>query len=449
MILKKIRNWAESNPYWFLIIFGIVVRIAIFLLYSGHVSIFNDSEGYLKLARFIKLWNFEDYDGGRTPGYPFLIFFAGLSENLTAIYQSILGVCTSLMLYYSFYKSSGNRKFSLFAGLIPSVFLHLLFYERGILSETLTMFMLVFCIWLLWKFNFFSKTLSLKNSLIIGLVATMAFIVRPMFMILPPFIAFSYLVLNFRVGIFHNLSRVLLFCLPLFLFHYYWSAFNETHTGYKSITSFSGINLAQNTVFFVEKANDNYADIRDIHVRKRDSLIKSNSDPAMAIWYVYEEMNKKKSITVAEFSQLLNPMNTDLITNHPQDYAIQVLHSWTNFWKTGIMWNYDSFKVKEVKWILAGFWLYIMVPIIILIKIVFLLICCYHFYIRIKKKKWIFNFEFFCVLLILGASVGQALVTFGSNARFSIPFFPFILIVVLKFYLNLNKKYVTTSLRIK
>ncbi len=113
-----------------------------------------------------------------------------------------------------------------------------------------------------------------------------------------------------------------------------------------------------------------------------------------------------------------------------------------------MMWNYDSFAIKPIKWVLAGFWLFIMTPIIILLKIIFLVICVHHFYKRIRNRKLLFTFEFFCVLLILGASVGQALVTFGSNARFSMPFFPLILIVVFQFYLN-NKKYVPASFRIK
>lgn len=448
MILKKTQEWSKKHPYSFLLVFGIVVRLLIYVLYDGHVSIFNDSGGYINMAEMIKDWNFSNFNGTRTPGYPFLIFLANLSEPITAIYQSILGILTSFMLFYIFYKSSKNLKFSIFIGLVPSFFLHLLFYERAILTENLTLFCLVFCTWVLFKTSFFSQRLSLLHILLIGIVSTMALIVRPMFVILPPFIAFYYLVLNFKSGIFHNAIRIVLLCLPAFVFYSFWSSFNEKHTGYKAITAYSGINIAQTTVFFVENADDKFADIRDLQVRKRDSLIANNSDPAMAIWYVFADLERKDSLTVAEFSQLLKPINNDLLKNNKMAYLKRVSLSWIDFWGTGMMWNYDSFPIKEVKWALAGFWLFIMTPIIIFLKILFLIICAFHFYKRIRNRKLLFTFEFFCVLLILGASLGQALVVFGGNARFSMPFFPLILIVVFQFYLN-NKKYVPASFRIK
>lgn len=448
MILKKAGEWSKKHPYTFLFVFGVLIRALIYLLYNGHVSIFNDSGGYITMAEMIRSWDFSNFNGTRTPGYPFLIFLANLSGPLTAIYQSILGMLTSLMLFYIFYKNSKNLSFSLLIGLIPSIFLHLLFYERAILTENLTLFCLVFCVWVLFKTSFFSQRLSLFHILLIGLVSTLALVVRPMFVILPPLIAFYYLVLNFRRGIFHNLIRILIVCLPAFIFYFAWSSFNEKHTGYKTITAYSGINIAQTTVFFAENADDKYADIRDLHVRKRDSLIANDADPAMAIWYVYADLERKDSLTVAEFSQLLNPMNDDLLKNNKFAYLKRVTQSWINFWGTGMMWNYDSFPIKEIKWALTGFWLFIMTPIIIFLKILFLIICTFHFYKRIRNRKWLFTFDFFCVLLILGASVGQALVTFGSNARFSMPFFPLIIIVVVQFYLN-NKKYVPASFGIK
>ncbi len=448
MILKKIRAQSRFHPYLFLLIFGVLVRAVIYFLYNGHVSIFNDSGGYISIAEMFKTGDFGQYNGTRTPGYPLLIFLANLSLPVVAIYQNFIGILTSFMLFYIFRKQSKNINFSIIVGLIPSIFLHLLFYERAILTESLTLFSLVFCIYLLFKVDFFLKPLSFFQVVLVGLVATLALLVRPMFVILPPFIAFYYVVLNYKSGIFHNALRVLFFCLPAFAFYSFWSSYNEKHTGYKTITAYSGINIAQTTVFFLEEADNEFAPIRDHHIRKRDSLIAYGGDPAMSIWYVYEDLKRKNSLSVAEFSQLLKPMNENLILNNKTSYLKQVLVSWLDFWNTGMMWNYDSFPIKEIKWLLAGFWLFLMTPFVIFIKIIFLLISGFHIYKRIRDRKLLFTFEFFCVLLILGASVGQALITFGSNARFSMPFFPLIFIVVVQFSLN-NKNYVPTCFRIK
>ncbi|MBT0608846.1 hypothetical protein [Aequorivita echinoideorum] len=438
--MKRIWEKAKKNPYTFLFITGIAARLAIYLAYGGHVSMFNDSENYTDVAEMIKNWDFSSYNGNRTPGYPFLIFLANISGSLVTIYQSILGILTSLMLYSIFYNQSKNVGISLIAGLVPSIFLHLLFYERAILTENLTLFCFTACIWFMIKKDFFNRPQKLFAVFLIGILSMVTVTVRPMFLILPLFITIYYILLNYKEGIFHNAIRVFLFCTPFLIFYTFWTSFNESHTGYKSITSFSGGNLAQNTVFYVEKADDKYAEIRDIHVRKRDSLIAHNHDPAMAIWFVFTEMKKKDSLTVAEFSQRLNPMNRDLIMENKLDYLKQVSTSWADFWGTSILWNYNSFKIFEARKILLVLWKYITFPVIIILKILFLLICGYHIFIRIMKRRWLFNFELFCVLLILGASIGQALVTFGSNARFSMPFFPLMVIVVLQFYLNFNKK---------
>ncbi len=66
-------------------------------------------------------------------------------------------------------------------------------------------------------------------------------------------------------------------------------------------------------MFFLEEADNEFKTIREHHIRKRDSLIVHGGDPAMAIWYVYQDLEKKDSLTVAEFSQLLKPMNDNLI----------------------------------------------------------------------------------------------------------------------------------------
>lgn len=432
--LKKISQGIATKPYLFLIGGGLLIRIVIALAYSNQISEFNDTGSYLPLAERLGTLNLIGYDGIRTPGYPFLLMLSDLNFHIVVIIQSILGVATSLFIYDTSKRILKSTRIALLNGISVSFFLHILFYERAILTETLTLFTLTWCLWYLVKIDFFRKHKRIPPSswqlCILGVLTAIVFLVRPMFIVVMPLITFCYLVIYKDQKLIKLIANAFLICLPATLSYQGWSVLNEYNTGYRSVTVFSGINLAQNCVSFIEYASDEHAALRDLYVRKRDSMIAHEGNVSMSIWEVYDDLQDQEGITVYELSQRLDPINKELIKNHPWLYIKQVGVSWKDFWKDELLWNYKKFEYNPPKWILSGTWLFIQRPILFILTIFFLIISMIMTYHRIMKKRFLFDFEFFCVVLIIGSSLGQALVIYGNNARFSVPFTPFILLIV-------------------
>jgi len=254
-----------------------------------------------------------------------------------------------------------------------------------------------------------------------------------MFIVITPLVVVCFLMIYKHLKLSKILIQVFLIGMPAFASYQTWSMLNFYNTGYKTVTVFSGMNLAQNCVYFIDKASDSHAALRDLYVHKRDAVIANNGDVSMSIWRVYEELKAKENITVAELSQRFDPINKELIHQNPLAYSKQVGISWIAFWEDYILWNYSRFKYDIPKWILSGTWLYIQRPLLFIINGAFLLISFTMIARRIRKKEVSLTFYFFCVLLILGSSLGQALMIYGNNGRFSVPFLPFIIVVVSHF----------------
>ncbi len=435
LFIHRIQKHILERPILFLVGIGLLVRVLIAICYSNQVSIFNDSQSYVPLAEQLGALNLDGYNGLRTPGYPFLLMLTGINFSIVVIIQAILGILSSVLLFKISYKLH-NHTFLAFAnGLSLSFFLHILFYERAILTESLTLCTLIVCVWYIVHIDFFNpkqkSTITHRQSLILGILMAIVFLVRPMFIVITPLVVFCFIIIYYRQLKFTLLiTRMLLLAIPAVVSYQGWSFLNFQNTGYKSVTAFSGMNLAQSCVSFVDKASDTHADLRDLYVHKRDSVIAGNGDVSMTVWRVYETLKAKENITVSELSQRFDPMNKELITNNPSDYLKQVGISWVDFWKESILWNHNKFKLKTPKLVLTGTWLYIQTPVLYIMNVVFLIISGLMIITRIRKKGFYFDFYFFCVVLIIGSSLGQALVIYGNNDRFSVPFLPFIILVI-------------------
>ncbi|MFT5891182.1 MAG: 4-amino-4-deoxy-L-arabinose transferase-like glycosyltransferase [Dokdonia sp.] len=439
---SRIQKLALQKPILFLIIIGVLVRVLIAICYSNQVSIFNDTESYIPLAERLAEFNLKGYNGLRTPGYPFLLTIAAIQFDHVVYIQALLGILSSILLFKTSLKLINHIPLALINGLSLSFFFHVLFYERAILTETLTLFALVVCLWYIVRIDFFKPkqkgAIANVQSLILGVLIAVVFLIRPMFIVITPLVIVCFLISYRHLKFSKMLIQVLLIAMPAIVSYQGWSMLNFQNTGYKSVTVFSGMNLAQSCVYFVDNASDTDAELRDLYVRKRDSVINANGNVPMSIWRVYEELKAKENITVAELSQRFDPMNKELIKNNPLAYSKQVGISWMHFWDEYILWNYSKFKHTIPKWVLSGTWLYVQRPLLFIINSAFLIISLLMIARRIRKKELHLTFYFFCILLILGSSLGQALVIYGNNGRFSFPFIPFIILVTSHFLYEKN-----------
>src|ERR1700754_2908108 len=81
-----------------LILAGSVLRLGFWFIYAP-VS-FPDTGTYMRPAQNILARDFSTYDGRRPPGYPLVLAIAGLSPNRAWAIQSLMGLATSVLLFY-------------------------------------------------------------------------------------------------------------------------------------------------------------------------------------------------------------------------------------------------------------------------------------------------------------------------------------------------------------
>ncbi|UUC45472.1 hypothetical protein [Flavobacterium cerinum] len=432
-MIKRFLHFILAKPLLSLLLLSILIRLFCLALYQ-HITIFPDSGGYIDLGQLLSDFDLSGYNGQRSPGYPFLLFLAGNHLKIVLVLQFIIGIYTTVLVYKNLLLLKFNTVTSFFTALLLNNFLHVIFYETAILTESLTLFVIILIINLYLKFF---ENGSLSKLLLLSLAFGFLVLIKPFYFFLP-FLFYGISVLkNFTIRTIINKRIVILF-FPIITF-FGWSYINKINTGYFVPTTFYGINIAQNCVYFAEKTPDEFKTIRDIYLKHREIAKKENQDVAMSIWFAYDELEKTTNLSFVDLSYQLDRFSKVAIRNNPVDYLYQVVCiSWVDFWKVDIYWNYNDFKIPYANKMLIGIW-YIQFALLQLFKIVFVLLIPVQLYEFIIRKK--ISHELVFTVIIFVTSVLQAIVTYGTNSRFSYPFEFIMVTVVLLFaqrkgYLN-------------
>lgn len=431
----KLFSFIKSREIRILLFVGLLFRIVLSILYFN-VTLFPDSGDYINLSKYFLDFNLNGYDGNRSPGYPFLIFLAFGSQKLVILYQFALGIITSTLWYKILLELQFNTKLSLYIALFLESFLHVYFYETAILVESFTLFF-ISLIFLQLANGFLDKK-NWKVDVLMGFLLGCLVLIKPFYVFLP-FMIYGYSIIkkfNFRRII--NL-KIILLVFPLFTY-FGWSYVNKINTGHFVSTSFFGLNLAQNCVYFAENTTPEYQWIGTIYAKYRIKNLAENDtikkginkhNLAMTIWDAQEELVVKKNNNFSDLSNHLGQYAIATIKKNPIQYAKQVICcSWFDFWKTSIYWNYTKFSLPFSNKVCLGFW-YIQNVLLLFFKFSFLLLCPFYIILFFKNRK--ISFEFITVIIILTTSILQALATYGSNSRFSYPFEFLMIIIVLSF----------------
>lgn len=432
-MIKRFLHFILAKPLLSLLLLSILIRLFCLALYQ-HITIFPDSGGYIDLGELLSDFDLSGYNGQRSPGYPFLLFLTGNHLKIVLILQFIIGIYTTVLVYKNLLLLKFNTVTSFFTALVLNNFLHVIFYETAILTESLTLFVMMLIINLYLKFF---ENGSFPKLLLLSLAFGFLILIKPFYFFLP-FLFYGVSVLkNFTIRTIIN-KRIVILIFPVITF-FGWSYINKINTGYFVPTTFYGINIAQNCVYFAEKTPDEFKTIRDIYVKHREIAKKENQDVAMSIWFAYDELQKTTNLSFTDLSYQLDRFSKVAIRNNPADYLYQVVCiSWVDFWKVDIYWNYNDFKIPYANKVLIGIW-YIQFALLQLFKIVFVLLIPVQLYEFIIRKK--ISHELVFTVIIFATSVLQAIVTYGTNSRFSYPFEFLMVTVVLLFaqrkgYLN-------------
>lgn len=425
MTVKLLPDIAVKKPLLTIIIVCLAIRLICILVYR-HITIFPDSEGYIGLAELLSNGSLDGYTGERSPGYPLLIAVMGNNLALIAALQMVLGIATALLFFKTVLRLNFPVKCALTVTLLLTTLLHVVFYETAILTESFTLFFVTLIFYMLFG-GFYERGFPVKKMLLLGFALGYLTFIKPFYIFLPFIIYGLYVLKFFSLRTIIN-KRIVILIFPLIAF-LGWSYVNKINTGYFVSTTYYGINIAQNCVYFAEKAPAEYKQISDIYVKHREEAIATNKDVAMTIWFAYDELTEKTGLSFTELSYELAQFSKAAIAANPADYLKQVaLVSWRDFWKVDMYWNYGDFKIAPARKILLALW-YVQCHMLLAVKILFVLLLPYHIFIFIRRRK--VSPVFIISIIVLSTSILQAMATYGTNSRFSYPFEFFMVVAVL------------------
>ena len=406
--------------------FGLLVRMLIFFVFYTHITIYPDSSGYINLAEHIAAFSYSDYDGARTPGYAIVLALSFGNLYITLFYQFLFGIVSAILWYLLLQNLRFSKKQSLYITLFLQTFIHVYFFETAILMESfiLVLISLIFYLITLNKYTFLIH-------LILGLLFGYLVLTKPFYLYIP-FLLYGFWFLKDPKNLKLLASRFIILVFPV-VAYLGWSSVIKKHHGYFSSTTLMGVYLSQNVVRFAEKSPDEFKWLSEPYVAYRDEAIKENKDIAMSIWYAYDDgAYDTYGMEFSELSKALTKYAKVTIANNPMEYVHQVIfYSWRDFWKPTIYWNYNDFNFKYANKLFRGIW-YIQEPILYLFRFVFLLLVPVLLIKAIKNRRIDIGFIIMSVIFI--ASILQALLTYGTNNRFSFPFEFLIIISVLMYF---------------
>lgn len=417
----------ETNKYLLiLILVGILVRAFVWFSLSYYPVSYPDSGSYAKFADQIQKGDLGLYDGTRTPVYPLLMLAAGMDYKLIWFIQSILGLAISAMLFRIALNHTRNNLLSLIIGLSYTLSLNQVYFEAIILTETLVTFLIVLSLFLVQKS--LSKESGIIYFLLIGIVASIAGLTRPLFIFLAPLYLLAFFPSKPLV---YKIKYLLAFIIPIGVIIFGWCLFNKIKLGYFGPTTLTGYNLTQHSGVFIEQAPDEYSQIRDIYLKFRQARIAESGTHSMTIWRAAPEMQKATDLSFSELSKQLTTMSIGLFIRHPVLYAQGVSKAWTRFWSSPNYWKRDKLHPPRLAILMNAIWWAERI-VLLAINLLFLLIVLYSIYQNLFRKH-ISNsgLDLLIIAIIISTSIIQALIEYGENGRYSIPVQPLIIYVVL------------------
>ncbi|GGH39938.1 hypothetical protein GCM10011364_09700 [Mangrovimonas yunxiaonensis] len=406
----------------------------VFTFYHA-ITIFPDTQDYINLASFIGNLNLESYTGQRTPGFPTLIALAGQNLYITVFLYVILGVVCTYLLYDFCWMKSKNKHLAFITAFVTTSFLHVVFYEFAILTESLAYTLMVLAFWFIEKNKLLEISASVKHLFILSLILSALYLTRPLFIYFPIGYFLYFIVKNFKASPKVVIIKAFVVFIIPFISFYSWNSLNKRNIGYFTSSYYLGINLAQTATSFFEKAPDEHQVIRDIFVKHRHYVVENEPhyQYPMTVWYAYDELIETTQLSPPDLSHQLGEISIDLFKAYPGLYLKQVFISWKDFWggTSTLLWNVDKFENQLIRKALVGLWNYIQKPALILINIIFLLFALKKIILTLKLKLRTLDSDLFLVLIILSGSLAQALVAYGTNSRFCFPYFALIVYFVI------------------
>ena len=300
----------------YLIIFVFAVILLITLILAGP-NIYPDSKGYIDYANGILQFNFVSPGAIRTPGYPLFIaltwFIIGKGYFQLIIVQIILNALSQILLIKILFRA--DLKNLVILSLLLYNLSPLSYASLNILTETLTIFLLLAIVFLLVEYN---KNNNGQIIYYVSLLIMLLIFTRPQFVFV--FIAAGFFLIyrkKYKCG--------LLIITSILLMVISWSLVNNKYNKYPGFTSLMGYNLIDHTGYFIEYARELNPVFVDIYLKSRkDKMANNNGRQYFTIYDCRNEIMEKLNYDEIKLSKELLRISGYLISRCPDKYAATV-----------------------------------------------------------------------------------------------------------------------------
>jgi hypothetical protein len=437
-MIKLLANIKARTCFGLVAVVTILVRAGLYIFYRP-VS-YNDTASYRRSAdAILNGWN--TYDGTRLPGYPLFLAITGTNEHVY-LAQLILGIVTTLLIFYIGWRVSGKAWFAALAALAHGLNLQQLFFEADLISESLTTFFVILT--LAGVASLFSTKREtplwkiLLLALWIGIASAGATLVRPLFIFLPLFsIVFILLFWHIRLEV--RWGSALVIGLVSLALIGTWVNFLHQRFNRWGLDTMTGYHLVQHTGAFFEYVPDKYAVIRDTFIRYRDERIAQAGSPANAIWDAIPALQQASGLSFYDLSDTLANISIQLIMEHPGLYLRSAWEGWLWFWKVPVYWSPANMPTHFVSSLMSGLVL-VERGSMFLANLIFLGGSLALFWKRVRKLLKMDLFLWFVTASIWLTSILQTLPDHGDNPRFSVPIQSMVVFIALWWVVKTVKK---------
>ncbi len=435
-------RWARADSVhrlprfwlWLILLAALAALLRLWLWQAYSPISFGDTPSYLRLAEGLAAGSLDGYDGTRVPGYPLFLALNGLDLTRVWAIQLLLGWLITLLLYWMGVVSTGNPVGGALLGALYNVIPGQFLWEAAILTETLTAFFVLLTVggWMLLDSRP-SSTSSHLLALAVGVAASLAGMVRPLFYFLPIWLLL-YLLLNTRWSLRSRWTHAFAVSVGPLLILGGWLGYMQNRFQFLAPTVMGGYHLVQHTGGYFEFLPDEEAALRDTYLKYRDAQIAARGTQANAIWDAIPEMSRVSGLSFYDLSRKLQRLSLQLIRDHPGRYARNVLDGWIGFWKAPVYWDPDSFSSQTVsaafnalRWVGRG--------LSIAANGLFLLLAAGLLLLSALRRRWMVDrLALFAGGLVLLTSVVQTLADHGDNPRFLVPLQMLVIFVLIHLF---------------
>jgi hypothetical protein len=383
---------------------------------------YGDTGAYFRSAAVLSRGSLEGYDGTRVPGYPLFVAALGLDPHRVWLGQMALGLGITLLLYLWTLRATSSSPAAFIVGalynLIPGQFL----FEANLLTETLTTFLVLLALYLVERTRAEPvPARAVAMSTLAGVTAAAAGLVRILFYPLAVWLA-AVAWLGTAGSWKARLGRSAPLALSASILLGGWVGFIDSTYGFLAPSTMGGYNLVQHTGVFFEYLPDEYAPLRDTYLKYRDARIAARGDQTNAIWDAIPELREVTGLGFYDLSRELQRVSLQLILDHPDLYARNVVQGWLDFWKAPAYWEPAALRLEGRRalvsaWSAAGRGVSVAASAAFLLIVVLALIARRGALAGLRRNPAWWS----AAGLVLGTSVLQTLLDHGDNPRFLVP----------------------------